>query len=174
MDLEHPPLTEASRHQPGKPVPWGGLHKEPDGGLAAAQTMDWLQVHTQGLRPLLAPRGSPHHLIPVCIWEQYNFSPAYWKARRRGFPCETRHTTWTSWATPHTNSSQTHKKEFGSGPWASPAPAEQVGHALDVASASLGGCSSHQPHTQAEAWQTGSNSSCFSQHSSGGQPIWSV
>lgn len=67
MDLEHPPLTEASRHQPGKPVPWGGLRKEPDGGLAAAQTVDWLQVHTQGLGPLLALQGSPDLLIPVFL-----------------------------------------------------------------------------------------------------------
>lgn len=113
MDLEHPPLTEASRHQPGKPVPWGGLRKEPDGGLAAAQTMDWLQVHTQGLGPLLAPQGSPDHLIPACIWEQYNFSPAYWKARKRGLLYETRHPTCTSRATPHINSSRTHKKKLG-------------------------------------------------------------
>lgn len=65
MDLEHPPLTEGSRHQPGKPVPWGGLRKEHDGGLAAAQSVDWLQVHTQGLGPLLALQGSPDLLIPV-------------------------------------------------------------------------------------------------------------
>lgn len=113
MDLEHPPLTEASRHQPGKPVPWGGLRKEPDGGLAVAQTMDCLQVHTQRLGPLLAPRGSPDHLIPVRIWEQCNFSPAYWKARKRGLLCESRHPTWTSRATPHINSSQTQKKKLG-------------------------------------------------------------
>lgn len=91
MDLGHPPLPEASRHQPGKPVPWGGLCKEPGGGLAAAQTRAWLQVHTQGLGPLLAPQGSPDLLIPECVWEQDNFSPAYWKARKRGLPYDTRH-----------------------------------------------------------------------------------
>lgn len=64
VDLEHP---EAGRHQPGKPVPWGGLRKEPDGGLAATQTMDWLQVHTQGLGPLLALQGGPDLLIPVYL-----------------------------------------------------------------------------------------------------------
>lgn len=113
IDLEHPPLTGAGRHQPGKPVPWGGLRKEPDGGLAAAQTTDWLQVHTQGLGPLLAPQGSPDLLIPVCIWEQYNFSPAYWKATKRDLPYEIRHPRWTSRAIPYINSSQTHKKKMG-------------------------------------------------------------
>lgn len=66
MGLEHPPLAGASRHQPGKPVSWGTLRKERDGGLAAAQTTGWLLVHTQGLGPLLAPQGNPDGLISAC------------------------------------------------------------------------------------------------------------
>lgn len=67
MELEHPALTEGSRHQAGKPVPWGGLRKDHDGGLAAAQSRDWLQVHTQALGSLLALQGSPDLLTPVCV-----------------------------------------------------------------------------------------------------------
>lgn len=63
MGLEHPPLAGAGRCQPGKPVPWGRLCKEHDGRLAAAQTTDWLLVHTQGLGPLLSPQGNPDGLI---------------------------------------------------------------------------------------------------------------
>lgn len=42
--MEHPLLAGASRCQLGKPVPWGRLYKEHDGGLAAAQTLYWLLV----------------------------------------------------------------------------------------------------------------------------------